>query len=134
MKKMTLILMVMFCGLLFSGCGGGTPSSVVEKAVNAVIQADADELFKYLYDCPDHRKMYIRDYFERSEYSHSTHVYFIYRGVVNFKIESERIFDNGDKAEVIVNSFIKSGEGRTDAFQLVKTSNGWKINSRLENF
>ena len=134
-KIFFLVLSTVVLIIAMSGCAGDKPSSVVKKVVNAVMQKNADEVFKYLYDRPDIIKMRIHDEWEERDDSSSdgVHTYFIYSGVVKFEIQSERIFDNGEKAEVIVKSFLKSGKERTDHFQLVKTSNGWKIISRLEN-
>ena len=109
---------VMICGLLFTGCsGGGTPSSVVSKAMEALIKKDAETVFKYYYNLSDYQKKELRDGLSRdSDYD-----------LVKFGIQDERIFDNGEKAEVIVKGLCKNGSERTNKLSLVKTSNGWKL-------
>jgi len=111
-----LAVVVMICGLLFSGCSSDTPSSVVKKMLNAAKQKDGDAFVKYWYDLSDSDKMLLRNEVKRGDYND-----------VKFEIKDERIYDNGEKAEVIVIFFDKEGDKEKTYIQLIKTSNGWKI-------
>ena len=106
------------CGSRGSGGGSGnTPSSAVKKVLNAVIKNDADEVIKHFYNLSESEKNNLRAGVEREKD----------RGIVSFEIQDERIFDNGEKAEVIVKSVTKNGREETDKYSLVKTSSGWKL-------
>ena len=114
-----LAMGLMIGGLLFTSCsvGGNSPSSVVKKVMKATMQKDADAVFKCFYSLPDYRKESLRNQFEKaSEYD-----------MVKFEIQDERIYDNGEKAEVTVKTYLKNGREDTDKVPLVKTTSGWKI-------
>jgi len=110
------------CGSRGSGGSGGsvsgnTPSSAVKKALNAYVKKDAEEVFKYYYNLLDYQKERLRYELENdNDYS-----------LVKFEIQDERIFDNGEKAEVIVKVFAKNGSEQITKMPLVKTSSGWKL-------
>ena len=119
---------ILICGLFFTGCsiGANSPSSIVKKVLNAVIEKDASA-WKYFYNTSDSQKNELRELFREIEEGTALNT------LVKFKIQDERIFDNGKKAEVIVETIHKhpseQGEefSRTEKFSLVKTKNGWKI-------
>ena len=115
-----LVANIIICGLLFTGCGvgGNSPSSVVEKALNASIKRDADAALKCYYNVSDDEKESLRRLLAKEESDYD---------VVKFEIQDERIFDNGEKAEVIVKVLLRNGRTDTNGLQLVKTSSGWKI-------
>ena len=122
LRKTNIVLLaasIMICGLLFTGCGGDSPSSVVKKALNATIQKNADAVFKYYYNLSDYDKKSLRETIGRDHGDYD---------LVKFTIQDERIFDNGEKAEVVVKFLFKNGHETTTKLQLVKTGNGWKIN------
>jgi hypothetical protein len=154
MKKIiSITVFTLICGLLFTSCGGGgnSPSSVVKKALNAHKQKNVEELSKYFYDISDSDKVAMRRYYfekfdydkclrqnsgfasdsEVESYCREVAVNFEkYRNdieIVKFEIQDERIFDNGEKAEVVVKIFYRGGEEHTEKMQLMKTSNGWKF-------
>ena len=119
-----LVIAAFGVAVTFTSCGGGsgsgggnTPSSVVKKALNAIIKKDADTAFTYFYNLSENEKESERRQLESdSDYS-----------IVKFEIQDERIFDNGEKAEVIVKVFFKNGSDYINKIPLVKTSNGWKL-------
>ena len=115
---------LMICGLLFTSCGSrggssgsGSPSSAVKNALNAYLKKDAETVFKYYYNLSDYQKESLRqELASDSDYN-----------LVKFEIQDERIFDNGEKAEVIVKLILKNGNENTGNLQLVKTGSGWKL-------
>jgi hypothetical protein len=117
-----LVTGIMTCGLLLTGCGGGssTPSSVTKKALNAWVKGDVDKFIECVYDLSNSHKERVREELKEDE-------------LVKFEIQDERIFDNGEKAEVIVKFFFKgdSGDGETDKLKLVKTGSGWKLDKSI---
>ena len=107
---------VIIFSVLFISCS--TPSSVVKKTMSAYVQKDADKVFKYYYNLSDTDKENLRIEFENYDDD---------RSILNFKIQDERIFNNNEKAEVIVKCFFKSGIEVTTNTPLVKTRSGWKL-------
>ena len=122
---------------------GDTPSNVVRKAYNALLNKDFETYLTYLYEVPEASdlmlaKVVFIPFAEKlvEEFGLS---------VVNVEIQNERIFNNGEKAEVIVildieldnldkfeldeyfKEYLKNGITRTEKVSLVNTNNGWKI-------
>ena len=118
LKKMSfslLVIGIVICGLFFTSCGG-TPSSIVKKAMNAVMKKDADKYFEYAYYLDTYDKQI---FIQRVVDSESR--------LEKFEIQDERIFSNGEKAKVFVKVFYESGNVGTDIIVLDKFSSGWKI-------
>ena len=108
---------LVFCGLFFTGCSSNSPSDVVKKAFNAVKQKDVDTFLKYTFGISDSLEERLRneDGIDRMS------------DFVKFEIQDERIFDNGEKAEVVIKFFRENGNNKTENMPLVKTKSGWKI-------
>ena len=118
-KACFALLPVVFCGLMFIGCGGNSnsPSSVVERANKAIIQKDVDAYLKCFYDISDRNVEDLRQALkEETEWD-----------IVKFEILDESIFDNGEKAKVTFKVGMRNGSEDTYTVNLVKTKSGWKI-------
>ena len=98
-----------------SSINDNSPSSVVKKAYTALFEKDLDTFFKYCYDIPREVKDALHGFVDNSDLSN-----------VKLEILNERIFDNGEKAEVIVNVTFNEHED-TNNVTLMKTNSGWKI-------
>ena len=119
------------------GGGSNSPSSVVKKTWNAYIQKNYDEYLKYWHQVPFGLTTEAMNEFMNTkltlfdiELDRTIHDL----GPVKFEIQNERIFNNGEKAEVIAKFFYKEGEVHTFSQLLVKTSSGWKFTLDPENF
>ena len=88
----------------------------MKKALEALVREDFDTFFNYCYGLSDTEKE-----LGRSNALKDTNP------IVKFKIQDERIFDNGEKAEITVKYFKKNGDVKTEKASLLKTKSGWKI-------
>jgi hypothetical protein len=105
------------------GSSGNSPSSVVKEAFTAFLKQDAETFLGYFYDLSASQKMKLREKIGKP----SGKVDEINDGkdyTKMFEVQDERIFDNGEKAEVILKFH---GHEKTEKISLVKTSSGWKM-------
>ena len=84
--------------------------------MNAVMKKDADAYFEYAYYLDGYDKQIFIQSVVDSDIR-----------LEKFEIQDERIFANGEKAEVFVKVFYENGNVSTDRILLDKFSSGWKI-------
>ena len=116
-RRIFNVLAVVAIATMFTGCGcGNSPSSVVEKAAKAILQKNYEEYILYTYNISER---------DKNRLLQSSKIF--WHDPVKFEIQEERIYDNGEKAEVILKYYFNNGTHQKQEIPLVKTSNGWKI-------
>ncbi len=125
MKKFILqSLMTVMCLFIVSCSGGGgssTPSAAAKKVCDAIVKKDADALITYVNNKGEkisatemeEGKAFLAALIEEAKY-------------VKYEILSEKLSQDGTKADVSVKFTDSDGVERTDDIRFSKTDAGWK--------
>ena len=99
-----------------------SPSSVLNKSLNAWVQKDADTAFLYFYNPPISKEQWLYAVGGGDGSGGG-------KSIANFEILGEQISDNGENATVTVKLFGLGGRAseKTEEMLLIKTKDGWKL-------